>query len=208
MLLVVAVAAATWDAAGVDQPQAGQSRMNRELVPEMVAALDDGVTADGASIPGSGAHARYLVRSADPVSGGLNTYTLLLELERQGFDAGVDPGFAVTARPHRVVRQDDATAIVVYAVGPAIDDLRAVPGAVEVARAEPTAADRAQLDRLREEVADDLVAHGLGELVPDLRAGDLLLLGIDTRVPMSSVRVLRRMIELGAPTAVFVAPVP
>lgn len=209
-LLVVAVGAATWDAAGVEQPQPGQARMNRELIPEMVAALDDGVTADGDPIPGAdgGEHARYLVRSADPVSGGLNTYTLLLELEREGFDAGVDPGFAVTARPHRVVRQDDATAIVVYAVGPAVDDLRATPGAVEIARAEPTAADRATLDRLREEVADDLVAHGLGELVPDLRAGDLLLLGIDTRVPMTSVRLLRRMIELGAPTSVFVTSVP
>ena len=207
-LLVVAIVVATWDAAGVDQPQPGQARLNGELVPETVAALDDGVTADGDPIPGAGEHARFLVRSADPVSGGLNTYTLLLELEREGFDAGVDPGFAVTARPHRVVRQDDATAIVVYAVGPAVDDLRAVPGAVEIARAEPTAADRATLDRLREEVADDLVAHGLGALVPDLRADDLLLLGIDTRVPMTSVRLLRRMIELGAPTSVFVTPVP
>ena len=141
------------------------------------------------------------------MSGGLNTYTLLLELEREGFDAGVDPGFAVSARPHRVVDAADATAIVVtYAVGPAIDDLRAVPGAVE----SPGRADgggAGQLDRLRAEVVDDLEAHGLDELVPAVRAGDLLGPGTDERVPMSSIRLLRRMIELGAPTAVFVTPV-
>lgn len=199
----IAIALATVDAATVDPPQPGQAAIHSQLLPDVVTALQ----ADGA--PGGGALGHYLVRSDDPVSAGLNSYTLLLELERHGIAAGVDPTFEVSVRTFRVVRPENATAVLTYAVGPAVDRWRAVPDAVEIASASPSADDLATFDRLGDQVVDDLRQADLDDLVDaaELDDGSLLALADDERVPEDTVDLIEDMVALGGPTAIFVSPV-
>jgi hypothetical protein len=197
LALAVAVVAATVDAGGARSPQPGQAAIHARLLPEAVAALRAG------DAPGGGEDGRYLVRSDDPLSGGLNTYTVLLELERQGLEAGVDPAHALAARPFRVLPAEEATAVVTYVVGPAVESWRDRAGAVEIARAEPATGDRAEYARLRARVIDDLERDGLDGLTEQVD-GNLLGLGIDPRLRPATVELLRQMIELSGPTSVFV----
>ena len=198
-ILVVALTATTWDAAHAQHPQPGQARLHADLLPEVVDALGAG------TVPGTGPDGRYLVRSDDPVSQGLNSYTLLLELERQGVTAGVDEAYAVSARPFRVLAEADATAVVTYVVGPAIAGWRERPGAVEVAYAEPSPDDVAERDRLRDRAVAELERQGLDDLAGQVD-DSALAVGVDPRVPPVTVAVLRQMIELSGPTAIFVSP--
>ncbi len=198
-VLVVAVAATTWEAARANPPQPGQAAVNAAVLPEAVDAL----RAEGA--PGGGMDGRYLVRSDDQVSGGLNTFTLLLELERRGFRAGVDEWSAVTARPFRVLAPRDATAVVTYVVGPAIEEWRARPDAVEIAHAEPPPGSAARYDRIRDEVAADLRDAGLADLATTFD-DNLLAAAVYRDLPPDAVDGLREMVEVGQPTSIFVSP--
>ena len=197
--LVVALATTTWDAAHAQAPQPGQARLHAVLLPDAVAALR------GGTVPGGGADGRYLVRSDDPLSAGLNTFTVLLELERHGLDAGVDATHAVSARPFRVLPESDATAVVTYVVGPRIADWRRRADAVEIAHAEPSPADLAEYARRRGRAVAELDADGHHDLAARLDGG-VLAVGVDPRVRESTVALLQRMIELGAPTSIFVSP--
>lgn len=207
LVAAVAIVAVAVDAARVEPPQPGQARIHAALLPEAMTALERGRTADGQPVPGGGPRARYLVRSDDTFSGGLNSYTVLLELERHGLDAGVDPAFAVSVRPFRVLDEADATAVVTYVAGPAVDEWRRRPDAVEIAHVEPAAADVHEADRLRERATADLERHGLDDLVDDLD-GNLLALGLDPRIPAPTVATLRHLIALSGPTSIFVSPSP
>jgi hypothetical protein len=198
-VLVVAAAATTWEAARGTPPQPGQAAVNTALLPEAVDAL----RAEGA--PGGGIDGRYLVRSDDPVSGGLNTFTLLLELERRGFQVGVEEWAAVSARPFRLLAPQDATAVVTYVVGPAIEDWRARPGAVEIAHAEPPPGSAARFDRISDQVAADLRGAGLPELAATFE-DELLVAATDPDLPPDAVDGIRQMVEVGQPTSIFVSP--
>ncbi len=199
-VLALALGSTLWQAGRAEPPQPGQARINERLIPPAVDALRSG------EAPGSGPRGRYLVRSDDALSGGLNTYTLLLELERQGFEAGVDQVFAVSARPFRVLPPDDATAVVTYVTGAAIDDWRRRPDVVELAHAEPSAADATRYAQVRARVVADLRASGLDDEARVIDA-NLLALAADERVPHATLGRMREMIELGTPTSVFVSPV-
>ena len=204
VVAVMAVSAAVVDAAGVEPPQPEQAGIHAELLPDATRALASGRTADGEPVPGAGPDGRYLVRSADPFSGGLNSYTVLLELERQGMASGVDPAYAVSVRPFRVLDVRDATAVVTYVAGPAVEDWRRRAGAVEIAHAAPPASELRAADRLRDEAVADLERHGLSELADEVD-GNLLVLGLDPRVPASTITTLRRLVELSGPTSIFVS---
>jgi hypothetical protein len=197
VVLVVALAATTWDAAHAQHPQPGQARLHADLLPDAVEALRRGPA------PGAGTDGHYLVRSDDPLSVGLNSYTVLLELERQGFEVGIDGAHAVSARPFRVMPGGEATAIVTYVVGPAIAGWRQRSGAVEIAHAEPSADDRADFERLRRRVVAELERDGLGDLAAQVD-DSALTVGVDPRVPASTATLLRRMIDLSGPTSIFV----
>jgi hypothetical protein len=132
---------------------------------------------------------------------------LLSELERRGFDVGVQPGRRVPATPQRVLLDAEATARVHLATGAFVERWRQVPGAVQIASFDPRDADaRAEQERLRAEVTATLLDLGLDELVPKL---DLNLFGaaIDERVPDATQEQMGRMLALGGPLAVFVVPV-
>jgi phosphoserine phosphatase len=102
-----------------------------------------------------------------------------------------------------VLPAEEATAVVTYVVGPAVESWRDRAGAVEIARAEPATGDRAEYARLRARVIDDLERDGLDGLTEQVD-GNLLGLGIDPRLRPATVELLRQMIELSGPTSVFV----
>jgi hypothetical protein len=107
---------------------------------------------------------------------------------------------------HRVVDPDEATAVVHMATGLYVDRWRAVPGAVEVAFVDPRSpAELDEFERLREEVVDELGDAGLDDLVP-LVDSNLFGASIDERVPSGAEERMARMLELGEPTAMFIAP--
>jgi hypothetical protein len=186
-------------AANAKPPQPGQASIHSRVLPDAVDALRSG------RAPGGGVDGRYVVRSDDPVSGGLNTYTVLLELERQGFDVGIDEFYSVPARPFRVLTPSNATGVVTYVVGAAIEDWRGRDDAVEIAHAEPTAADAARYAELRDQVVDDLRAAGYGSEA-EIFDDNLLAFALDEHVPEPTIDRLRTMIELSGPTSIFVSP--
>ena len=188
--------------AAPDEPQPDRplSDILAELLPPTARALDRGVgAADG--------HAgRYLVTWTDAAHIGSQGYGLVNELERRGFDVGVNGGLGATATFHRVLDAADATARVNLATGIWVERWRALPDAVEVASVDPrTRAERSEFEQLRREVIAELRDAGLDDLVP--RVDDNLFgASLDSRVPFGAQLRMSRMLALGVPTAVFVAP--
>ena len=83
-----------------------------------------------------------------------------------------------------------------------------MPGAVEVATYDPrTDAERAEYDEVRGAFIARLRAEGLDDLVPQI---DTNLFGISTdpRLSAADHADLGRLIELGQPMSVFIAPPP
>jgi hypothetical protein len=198
--LVVGSVALTADAVDTDPPEPRHSSTLGAVLPDTMAALERG---EGAA---TGRDGRYMVAFSDAVYFGSQSYGLVSELERAGFDAGMTDLFHVPITDHRVIARDDATAIVVLATGEHIDRFRGLPDVVEVAYVEPRdASERAEFARLRTAVIDDLRAGGLDDLVPTVD-GNLFGASIDERISDSARRLMTRMLELGEPTAVFITP--
>ena len=111
---------------------------------------------------------RYLVRWHDPMSLGGVGFGVLLELERQGLDVGVDPWASAAALPHRVLPEDQASEVLWVVTGQKpIADFRARADAVELgffdqrtdAEREESAQLRAELERRLSEIGrEDLIA--------------------------------------------------
>jgi hypothetical protein len=171
------------------------------VVPDTVAGLDRG---DGLA---TGRDGRYLVTWSDAFHIGSQGYGLLSELERHGFDTGVHEGLRVPAVAHRVLPTDQATARVHLTTGVHVERWRAVDGATEIAYVDPRSASaRREQAALRLEVLATLEDLGLDDLVP--RVDDNLFgAAIDQRVPEPTQAKMGRMLEIGAPLAVFVVPV-
>jgi len=191
----------TYDATSADVPAPRLSSTLGVLVRPTAAALEN------SSVPGGGRDGLYLVTLRDPVDIGAMGYGLMNELDRRGFDIGVLDIYGPGATRYRVIDPADATGVVHLAIGPDdIDVWRAKPGVREVARTDPrTPKQRAEYQRLRTQVIDDLDAAGLGELVPTVD-DNLFGLSLNTRVPEPARQKLIRMTDLGLPAAVFIGP--
>ncbi len=151
---------------------------------------------------------RFFVTWTDTVSLGGQGWGLINELERAGIPVGVGdvPLFRGGARGHRVVAAREARATVHLAVGADIDVWRAVPGAAEVAYGDPRSrAERAEFRRLHARVDRRLRSGGRTDLLP-LLDSQLFLLALTPDLPPGVERDARRMLDLGEPVAVFVAP--
>jgi hypothetical protein len=198
--LAVSSVALTVDAVDTDPPEPHLSSTLGAVLPGTLAALERG---EG---PATGRDGRYMVAFYDALYFGSQAYGLASELERAGFDAGMADVFHVPITDHRVIGPDDATAMVVLVTGNHIDRWRQRSEALEVAYVEPRdAGQRAEFARLRADVIGDLRADGLDDLVP-LVDGNLFGASIDERVSDHAQHVMTRMLELGEPTAVFIAP--
>ena len=156
----------------------------------------------------TGADGRYLVRWSDAADIGSPGYGLLDELERRGLDVAADTNFRVQVTDHRTSRRSAADAQIHLATGSYIDAWRSVPGAVEVATYDPrTDAERAEYDEVRSAFIARLSAEGLDDLVPQVDT-NLFGMSTDPRLSAADHADLGRLIELGQPMAVFIAPPP
>jgi hypothetical protein len=151
-----------------------------------------------------GADGTFLVTWADPVNLGGQGLGLMLELERQGYDARAATHEDVSVREHRIVSPGEADAEIHVAVGVAnIEQARSHPGSAEVAIDDPRTSDQIEAyARLRGRVIDRLVAAGQDALVPQVD-GNIFGLAAHENLPESAVEPLYIMGNMPQPIGVF-----
>jgi hypothetical protein len=190
---LLAAVASTVSATHADVPHPGVSRALGELMPVALRSLPP----DG----------RYFISWQDSFAERMAGYSLLLELERAGFTAGMDPNHSVAARPHRLLPASEATAVVSYVTGnDVIARLKETPGAIELAHYEPPRADEVELARLSDKVAAALEAGTAAKLLPLLNS-NLFRLTTHSQVPADVLPTLRQMMDLSVPASVIAIPV-
>jgi hypothetical protein len=160
-----------------------------------------------AKLEANGEPGPYLVTFfPDPLAIGAQGFGLLNELDRLGFDVRAHMVNRPGATRYRVIEPDDATIEVHLATGADIARWRTDPRYDEVAYFDPrTDAERAEFDRMRSEVIDDLAAAGLPALI-DTVDENLFMLGLDQQVPSVTSDRIAAMLALGLPAAVFIGP--
>ena len=202
LALVVSLATTVAFAADAEHPEARLSTAVGSLAGPTYDAVVAGVGA------ATGEDGRYVVRWSDAADIGSPGFGLLDELERRGLDVAADEYFRVPATEDRTRPHAEADAQIHLATGGYVELWRAVPEAVEVASYDPrTDAERAEYATVRAAFIDRLEAEDLADLVP-LVDTNLFGMSIDTRLSAADQRDLGRLIELGQPMAVFVAPPP
>lgn len=190
------------DALDVGPPTPRVSATLGALARPTVRAIEQG------TVPGGGPSGTYQVTVVDPITINAPAYGIVSELERAGIRAGFpdNDAFRAIVRDRRIVPKDEATAVVHYAVGPDIDVWAAKPGAVLVREVDPRSpAELAEATRLRAEIDRRLRAGGRGDLVPTLDA-NLFAATFQPGVPEDAQRLMLRLLDIGLPAAVFVAP--
>lgn len=191
---------ATVDAAHTDLATPELSRSAAHLVPQTVRVLSAG------SLPGTGPDGRYLVSWHDPWYGGARGFSMINELDRAGFETGSVKYFRAAFGRHRVIEASEATAVIRVSVGPDIDRWEAVPGARRIVTYDPASDDeRADYERSRAEVLEELERMGTPDAARVLDENPFAFLDLDGLSPAGKAKVAR-MIALGQPVAVFVAP--
>ncbi|HEY3141233.1 MAG TPA: hypothetical protein VGJ86_08890 [Acidimicrobiales bacterium] len=198
------VATSVWfvrDAAYTEVPAATESRILRHVAAETVEALNE------PGVVGGGKDGHYLLVWSDQLTIGAQGFGMLDELERAGFDVGVDAPYGTGAVDHRVLDRDEATAVIQHIVGPGmIERWRNTPGAVEIAYYEPrTAQQRVRFLQLHDEVEAGFRQRGLDKLAEDLD-GNLLSTALAEDTPRPLALKIQEMMSLGLPSAVFLTP--
>ncbi len=189
------------DATDAEVPALPLSRTMAALVPSTVDTLG------GGDVVGGGRQGRYLVTWSDALYIGSQGIALVNELEREGFDVGAIEPWGVPVARHRVRAPEDATAVVHLATGFHVERWRAKPGVEEIAFIDPrTPAQRTEYEALRELVISELRSVGLEDRLVDVDE-NLFAVAIDSRATKVAQDAMTRMLDLGLPTAVFVAPV-
>jgi hypothetical protein len=146
---------------------------------------------------------RYLVRWNDPITIGSQGIGLVNELERVGYDVGVDQGFGAGAVRYRVLPESKASAIIQLAVGPAMDQWDARPDADRIAYVDSrTPAERREFDRLFAGVGKALRAAGLPDVAEEWKL-NLFTATLRPEVPKAIQHDMLRALDLGAPAAVY-----
>ena len=148
------------------------------------------------------------MRWSDAADIGSPGFGLLNELERRGLDVAADTFFDVAVTPARVRPRAWADAQIHLATGGYVERWRAWPAAVEVATYDPrTPGEVAEYAAVSDRLARRLRDAGLGALADQL---DTNLFGIatDTRLSADDLADLARLIDIGQPMAVFIAPPP
>lgn len=158
--------------------------------------------------PATGIDGRYLVRWSDAADIGSPGYGLLNELERRGLDVAADALFRVPMTAHRVQPRAWADAQIHLATGGYVERWREWPEAVAVATYDPRTPDqRAEYAEVRDRFRRRLTDEGLDELVDQIDT-NLFGISIDTRLSTADHADLDRLIDIGQPMVVFLAPPP
>ena len=178
----------------VKLPGKTESRILADLIPEVVQNLDQ--------------DARYLLKMYDPYTLDATGFGSVLELERQGFDVGVEFFRAAAALPHRVRDENDVDTILWVVVGPAIKRADADPALTKLGEANPRSEDEEVLAQsLLIDVAAMLTAAGRDDLVAALEVPGASLIFAEPPLPDEIATVVRTFISLGQPVAMYsVAP--
>jgi hypothetical protein len=201
-LAVVATLATCVAFAGAEHPEERLSHAVGALAEPTYRAVIDGVGA------ATGEDGVYLVRWSDAADIGSPGFGLLDELERRGLDVAADEFFHVPVTDHRTRPRGEADAQIHLATGGYVDVWHDQPDAVPVAEYDPrTEEQRVEYDEVRARFVSRLEDEGLGELVP-LVDTNLFGMSIDPRLSAADHTDLTRLIELGQPMVVFIAPPP
>ena len=191
------------DAVDAPPPSPTESRILGDLVPETVAALERGV---GDAV---GPDGTYLVEWTDAYYFGSQGYGLVSELERAGLDARTAAHRHVPITDHRVVDDPlEADATVYLVTGQYIEaGSERCPAPSRSRTSSPaTPAELAEFDQLAWARWSPIsTPPGLDDIVPIVDR-NLFGASIDERVPVDTQRAMARMLDLGQPAAVFIAP--
>jgi hypothetical protein len=178
----------------VKLPGKTESRILADLIPDVFPKLnhDD----------------KYLLRMYDPYTLNATGFGSVLELERQGFDVGVEAFQAAAALPHRVRFEDQVDQILWVVVGPAIKNADADPALTKLGEANPRSASEELLaQKLLKDISQMLIDAGRGELVSTLETPGASLIFAEPPLPDDIAAVVRQLISLGQPVAMYsVAP--
>lgn len=191
---LVVASVVTSVSAGVDAkvPGAIDSRIVRDLVPQLEPLVDDDTV---------------LLRFWDPYTLDATGFGTVLELERRGHSVRVDPGFAAAALPHRTAVEGDVDQIWWVVVGPVNDELVRRDDVERIAFVNPRSADeQARAERLLVEIEEGLIATGRAELVAQLSAPGASLLFAEPPLDPSIAEQIRDLYLLGQPVGVYVLP--
>jgi hypothetical protein len=200
VVLVVTVLTSAVTFADAEVPEERLSRAVAAVAAPTYAAVVGGV---GDAV---GEDGRYQVRWSDAADIGSPGFGLLDELERRGLDVAADEFFHVPVTDHRVRPRESAHAQIHLATGGYVDRWRRLPGAIEVATYEPRSdAEIARADELRARVLARLRVEGLDD-VADQVDTNLFGASLDPRISTEDLADLTALLELGQPTAVFIAP--
>jgi len=133
-------------------------------------------------------------------------FGLLNELDRRGFAVRAQEQFRPGATRYHVIDDRTPRLEVHIATGTDIANWRNKAGFTQVAASDPrTDAERAEFDRLHEQVVADLRREGLADLVAQVDQ-NLFMLGLAPRVPKVTQQKISQMLNLSMPMAVFVGP--
>jgi hypothetical protein len=154
----------------------------------------------------TGRDGRYQVRWSDAADIGSPGFGLLDELERRGLDVTADEFFHVPVTEHRTRPREESDAQLHVATGGYVEQWRAIPSAIEVATYEPrTDAEIDHAAEVRTRVLARLAVEGLDD-VAALVDTNLFGASLDPRISADDLADLTELLELGQPTAVFIAP--
>lgn len=178
----------------VKLPGKTESRILAQLIPEVVPKLRH--------------DEKYLLKMYDPYTLNATGFGSVLELERQGFDVGVESFRAAAALPHRVRYEDQVDHILWVVVGPAIKSADADPALTKLGEANPRSASEELLaQQLLKDIAQMLTDAGRGELVATLDTPGASLIFAEPPLPDDIATIVRQLISLGQPVAMYsVAP--
>ena len=173
-------------------PGPTESRILAELIPQAIEALDP--------------QSSYLLRMYDPYTLNATGFGSLLELERQGFDVGVDFFRAAAALPHRIRSEKSVDSILWVVVGPAIVRADLDPVLKKVAYVDPRTAQEVILaEQLLNDIREGLIAAGRSELVSSLDTPGASLLFAEPALPHPVAEMVRQLIRWGQPVAMYVS---
>ena len=178
----------------VKLPGKTESRILADLIPEVSPKLSH--------------DEKYLLRMYDPYTLNATGFGSVLELERQGFDIGVEAFQAAAGLPHRVRFEDQVDQILWVVVGPAIKSADADPALTKLGEANPRSTSEELLaQKLLTDIAKLLTDAGRGELVSTLETPGASLIFAEPPLPDNIATVVRQLISLGQPVAMYsVAP--
>jgi hypothetical protein len=192
---VVSLAALTAQMAGYENAEGRQEKTLNDLVEPTAAALE-----------ASGRGDRYLVDWVDPVGMGAEGIGLINELDRRGFRVGARAVHQPQVTQRRVFDARSVRGQVTLVVGPEIATWRKRRDQRELVYRDPRSPrERLEYRRDHARVIRELNRSGLHELVSildDARLG----VAMNPRITEKTRRLLRRLTELGTPSAVFLGP--